>query len=328
MAAHESGGDPVRLGRFLAGLAAYQSAPRAAARPAGRAVARIGTVRLLACGGPEDGPAVLLVPSIINGGALLDLLPGRSLVEGLAARGLAVFRIDWGALDRGERRLGLAGLVSARLVPLAARMPGRFLLAGHCLGGTLAAAAAAVLEPRLSRLVLIATPWRFSAYGPEAASAWTALAPIARALGALPLEALNPLFWARDMPGVFSKYAGLAACPPDPAGLELFAAVEDWANGGPALPLPAARDIFVGLMREDRAARGRWRVRGRPVRPERLSVPAVEIGAAGDRLVPADARPDWPGLAHVTLEGGHVGIIVGSRRGRLLDALASAACTR
>ncbi len=329
LAMREATGVPGGLPAFLAGLARYQQAPHRPPRPEGETVARIGTVRLLRCGGPAQGPRVLLVPSIINGGEVLDLLPGNSLVEALAARGIRVWRIDWGGLDRGERRLGLAGLVSTRLVPLAGSVPAPFALAGYCLGGTLALGAAAHLETALGQLILIATPWRFAGYGEamrsRAAGAWRLLRPLAQSLGAAPLSALNPLFWSLDEAGVVAKFAALGRKAPPPADLALFAAVEDWASNGPAIAPPALRDILLRGLGHDMFARGRWRVRGRPVRPETLGLPILEIGATRDRLVPPAARPaGWPGLASVTLEGGHVGMIVGSRRGRLVEALALA----
>lgn len=317
------GHDRAALAAFLQGVARYQAAPRPPPRPPGHTVARIGAVRLVFAGGPAEGPAILLVPSVINGGEVLDLLPGHSLVEALATRGHAVLRIDWGGLDRGERRLGLAGLVSARLVPLARRLPGRFAILGHCLGGTLALAAARLL-PGLCRLVLLATPWHFAAYSAQrqAAAAWAWIEPLGRCLGAVPLAALNPLFWSLDPGGVAAKFRALGTGPVDPGRLRLFAAVEDWANGGPALPLAVARDIFVGALQKDLMARGRWRVGGAPVRPEALGLPILEIGARADRLVPPAVRPRWPGMRHLELEGGHVGILVGRRRSQLWDALA------
>src|SRR5262245_11706132 len=46
---------------------------------------------------------VLLVPSIINRYYILDLRPGRSLVEFLVGRGFDVFLLDWGSPGPEER---------------------------------------------------------------------------------------------------------------------------------------------------------------------------------------------------------------------------------
>ena len=330
LALRHRGADRDALAAFLRGLARYQAAPRAPPRAAGETVARIGTVRLVRCAGPAQGPRLLLVPSIINGSEVFDLLPGNSVVASLAARGIASWRIDWGALDGGERRLGLAGLVSTRLVPLAAHVPRPFAIAGYCLGGTLALGAAQALAGSVDRLILIAAPWRFSGYGEaaraRAAEAWRLLEPLAQGLGAVPLAALNPLFWSLDEAGVVAKFEALGRRAPEAAELSLFAAVEDWASSGPALGARALADILDGGLGADMFARGRWRVRGRPVRPEALPLAIVEIGASRDRLVPPAARPaGWPNLSSSTLEGGHVGMIVGSRRERFAEALAFAA---
>jgi polyhydroxyalkanoate synthase len=327
-----TGGETDAMARFLEGLARYQQAPGRPPTPMGRLVARRGAVRLFDCGGPAEGPALLLVPSIINGGEVLDLLPGRSLVEGLRARGCRVWRIDWGGLDRGEQRLGLAGLVSARLAPLASEVPGPFTLAGHCLGGTLAVGLAALLPERVSTLVLLAAPWRFSGYGQGAAGrarqAWRRLAPLARSLGGLPLMALNPLFWSLDEAGVVAKYQALGAGDPERDALVPFAAVEDWANSGPPLGLAALRGIFLHGLARDAMARGRWRLRGQPIRVEALKMPIIDIGARRDRLVPAAARmAAAPGIRKIEIDSGHVGMIVGRRRHLLWDMLAKVAAS-
>jgi polyhydroxyalkanoate synthase len=329
LAWRQTGADRAALAEFLAGLARYQAAPLPAPRPAGRVLARVGTVRLIEAGGPPDGPRILLVPSIINGAEVLDLLPGHSLVEGLAARGLRVLAIDWGRLDGGERRLGLAGLVSTRLAPLARAVPGRFAMLGYCLGGTLAAGAAGLLPGRLDRLILLATPWRFSGYRPEARqrakAAWAVLEPLGRQLGAIPLIALNPLFWSLDEAGVVAKYRAMGGDGPPALPLDLFTAVEDWANSGPALSIAAARDIFVHALGEDRMARGLWQVAGATVSLDQCPVPILEIGAARDRLVPRLARPaPGHGVRSMEIDAGHVGMIIGRRRAKLWDTLAFA----
>ncbi|MFN3592137.1 MAG: alpha/beta fold hydrolase [Thermaurantiacus sp.] len=333
MALRLTGGETQAMARFLQGLSRYQDAPRNPPMPAGEPVARRGAVRLLNCGGPAGGPAVLLIPSIINGGDILDLLPGQSLVEGLKARGCRVWRIDWGGLDRGEQRLGLSGLVSARLAPLAGHVPQPFTIVGHCLGGTLSAGLATLLpEQVVRRLVLLAAPWRFSGYGEQAGRSarqtWLLLEPLARGLGGLPLVALNPLFWSLDEAGVVRKYQALGDTEPTPDALREFAAVEDWANSGPALSLAAARDIFLSGLVRDRMGKGQWTVRGRPVRIRTLPLPVLDIGGRRDRLVPASARIGaGPGIETVELNTGHVGMIIGRRRHLLWDTLAKAAAS-
>ncbi|HTT81292.1 MAG TPA: alpha/beta hydrolase, partial [Stellaceae bacterium] len=67
-----------RAAAFLAGLDAYRRHPYRRAVPRVPVLWRAGAVRLLDYGRGRGGPAVLLVPSLINRYHILDLLPERS----------------------------------------------------------------------------------------------------------------------------------------------------------------------------------------------------------------------------------------------------------
>ena len=89
-----TGGDRERMAAVLAGVRAYQESKhkRPASKPS--VAARAGASRLLDHGG--HGPPVVLVPSLINAPDVLDLAPGASLVEHLAANGFNPLVVDWG----------------------------------------------------------------------------------------------------------------------------------------------------------------------------------------------------------------------------------------
>ena len=310
------GDDPLRLQAALEGLNRYQTAPTLPPQPPLEQVARRGGVRLLRAGGPADAPPLVLVPSLINAPVVLDLAPGRSLVRFLAAQGHQTFLLDWGQMGPSERRLGLAGLVSARLLPLLEPLGPRVTLAGYCLGGTLALAAAQLLGARLRRLALIATPWHFAGFSADARLAaletWQNARVLGAGLGAVPVTLLNPLFWALDEDAVVSKFEALQRRPPDDPGIGWFAAVEDWASSGAPLPLPAARDLFLHGFGTDRLGRGLWRVRGEAIRPERIAAPILDFGALKDRIVPPEARLSASAADRRDVNSGHVGMVVGS----------------
>jgi polyhydroxyalkanoate synthase len=308
--------DPARLAAVLDGLNRYQSAPVPPAPPPFAEVARRGGVRLLSVGGPDFGPALVVVPSLINAPAVLDLAPDRSLVRFLATAGHRVLLLDWGPMRAGERRLGLAGLVSARLMPLLKAIDGPVQLLGYCLGGTLALAAGQLLGPRLQRLSLIAAPWHFDGFGAaarrDALQTWRTIRPIGKGLGAVPISLLNPLFWSLDEEAVLAKFEALSRRPPGDPQIGWFGAVEDWANSGAPLPVAAARDLFLKGFGADSIGAGCWKVSGELIRPERLSAPILDFGATRDRIVPADARIRLAGADRRDVASGHVGMVVGS----------------
>ncbi len=302
----------------LEGLRRYQAAATLPPPPLSE-IARFGGVRLLATAktGESAAATLVVVPSIINSHRILDLAAERSLLRHLASQGHRALLVDWGAMGAAERRLGLAGLVSARLLPLLDRIEGPISLAGYCLGGTLSIAAGQLLGARLSRLALIATPWHFSAFPEQArtdaALCWSRIEPLSRLLGAVPIPLLNPLFWSLDEEGIAAKFKALAARDHDDPAFPMFAAVEDWAGSGSPVPLAAARDLFLHGFAADRFGAGRWRVRGQRIAPERLTAPILDISASNDRIVPPAVRIRSPGARYLDLDSGHVGMIIGSR---------------
>lgn len=293
------------------GLRIFEQARRAPPRATAPVVARCGRVQLRDFGG--NGPPLLFVPSLINPPTVLDLLDDHSLLGWIATQGFRVLLVDWGTPGETDRGIDIAGHVSDYLVPLIETLDEPPLLAGYCLGGTMAMAAA-ILTP-VRALALIATPWNFAGFGDSAradqASLWRVSQSPAEALGLLPMEVLQSGFWRLDPARTVNKYAAFAGMPPGSLGANRFVAVEDWANDGPPLTYAAAREIFDDFFDANVTGRGEWRVGGRTIAPERLGCPTFDIISTVDNIVPAATAS---GLPHrLILDLGHVGMIVGSR---------------
>lgn len=307
----ETEGDPARTAAALKGLGAYQRAPRPARPSAEAVVAQAGRARLLGFGG--SGRPVVFVPSLINGSDVLDLLPELSLMRWLATRGLRPLLLDWGAPTADARDLSIGGHVEAMLLPLLREIGPEAAIAGYCLGGMMALAAAAIAPP--AGLVMIATPWRFAGF-PDAARdglvrLWEQARPTADALGLLPLEVLQTAFWSLDPGRTVAKFVTFGSAPQDDAATRRFVALEDWANGGPPLTHAAGEELVLGLFGEDRTGAGRWQVGGATVDPARLACPTLDIVSLTDRIVPAASAPRHGAVLELGL--GHVGMIMGGR---------------
>ena len=316
-------GDPGRLERVLAGLRRYQAAPPAPHRRDHPVIARIGNVTLrdhspaARRAGAATGRPVVIVPSLINAPDVVDLAPGNSLTAGLAAAGVRPLVVDWGDTEPH----GLAAAVAERLMPLIAMLGEAVPVAGYCLGGTLALAAAS-LGARVSRLALLATPWHFRGYDDAAragmADWWAGAAPLATRLGAMPMDLLQPAFWALDPAGIAAKYAEFAVST-GPASA--FVQLEDWANSGVPLSVAASRDLAETLFAADASGRGEWIIAGRRIDPATLAIPILDIIAGRDRIVPPGAvlTTNGPGT-RLIVDAGHVGMVVGRRAPSLLWA--------
>jgi len=317
-------GSAERMAAVLAGVRTYQRHSHARAVVERRVVARVGAARLVDYGddhGGDRGGAgqpVVLVPSLINAPDVLDLAPDASLTAHLAANGLQPLVVEWGAPGPSERGMDLDRLVVERLLPLIATVAEPPLLVGYCLGGTIAAAAAALWPPR--KLALIATPWVFAGYGPERQATmlklWADIEPAARATGVVPIDLLQPGFWNLDPERSIMKFERFGRLDPAAREARHYVLVEDWVNSGPPIGVAAAAHIFERLYRDDEPGRGAWRIDGVQVDPAALPCPVLNIVSATDRIVPAEAAP-FAG-ERIDLAAGHVGMMVGGRARELL----------
>jgi polyhydroxyalkanoate synthase len=254
---------------------------------------------------------------------VLDLLPDVSMLRWLSTQGLRPLLVDWGEPDRTEAGLTIAGHVETLLLPLMETVGPDAAMAGYCLGGTMALAAATLRPP--AALALIATPWRFSGFPEEArrgmAEIWEQACPTADAMGLLPVEALQAAFWRLDPRRTVEKFITFGQSERGAQATRRFVALEDWANDGAPLTPAAGRELAEAMFGRDDPGEGRWTVGGRVVDPAALACPLLDIVSTTDRIVPA-ASATGAGK-RVTLAQGHVGMVVGGRaRATLWQTLA------
>lgn len=309
-------------------------------RPAGRTAAPV-----------AGAPPLLLVLPLINRGAIVDLTPSTSLVAALAARGVDTFVLDWGAPTLADRTLGLDGYVG-RLLPrcqtraLAAALAPRLVLAGYCLGGTLAAIRAALASAagegqreRIAGLISLNAPVSFEDAGMLGAFA---------ARERFPLEALLDAF--ANVPGALIQ-AGFHGLKPlqgvqklrrllhqaaDPRAVEEFLALELWNADNVDLTAAFYRTLIEDLHRDDRLVRGTLRVSDTTVDLAAIRCPTLVIAAEDDPIcLPAQARAllglvSSAARSLVLTRGGHIRSVIGAgARERVADAMAGfvRACT-
>lgn len=311
----ETAASPERRAAALAGLRAYQEAPRPAPRPEKPVVARAGRAVLRDYGG--RGRTVVFVPSIINPPMVLDLARGNSLLRWLARQGVRPMLVDWGTPTPEARDEDLTRHVEQLLLPLLRQLRRPPVLVGYCLGGTLAIAAASALET--AGVVTIAAPWRFAGYGPALGpieALWQQTHDSCERLGLVPMEVLQAGFWQLDPGRTVAKFERFGRMAPRSAAARAFVALEDWANGGAPLPFAAGRELFDDGFVADMPGRGRWRIEGRMVDPQALAAPALSFVSTTDRIVPAASAARIGTVRELAI--GHVGMIVGSSARRAL----------
>jgi polyhydroxyalkanoate synthase len=128
------------------------------------------------------------------------------------------------------------------------------------------------------------------------------------------MEVLQAAFWSLDTVRTVRKFAEFGRLDPASAEARRFVDLEEWANEGEPLPAAAAKELIEDLFGRDLPGSGQW------IGTDEVTVPSLHLTAEHDRIAPAVSAPAG---AKIAIPSGHVGMIVGSARGRLHEALAT-----
>jgi polyhydroxyalkanoate synthase len=279
---------------------------------------------------------ILLVPSLINRWYVLDLGPGRSLIEWLVAQGHEVYCIDWGTPGAEDRYLtwdDIGGRYLGRAVRLCARHSptGDVHVLGYCLGGTLATTYVAAFPDGVASLLALAAPIDFAHAGIMAT--WTRtrsfdVGAITSAFGNVPWPLMQASFKMMRPTLDATKLVGLLDRAWDDEFLDGFLATERWGNDNVSFPGACYARYIKELYRGNALVANTFTLLGRPARLSQITCATLALAFADDHIVPVpSAAPliDLVGARDKQLivdRGGHVGAVVSRKAAeRLWPAL-------
>ncbi len=307
---------------FLQGMQAYLASDYERPEKEYDVIWSRGSAQLLDCA-PEltEAVAVLCIPSLINKSTVLDLYPEVSFVDFLKVRGFRPLILDWGTPNEEECDFAMADYISFyaldALQALREQHDGPIALLGYCMGGIFATAMAQLAAKTVDALILLATPWDFSA--PDTPT--ILLAPSTQATlrnwinTQYPVQPVvtQTIFHLIDpwrVQAKFSRYPFLSA-----AEKTHFLAVEQWVNDGVPLANKVAEECFVDWPQGNILAKHQWKIGRRWIEPELIACPTLAVIPTKDVIVPKGCALPLAKLIKkcktITPECGHVSMVVG-----------------
>jgi polyhydroxyalkanoate synthase len=270
---------------------------------------------------------LLLVHGLFNRETLLDLQPGRSMVQNLLKEGVEVYLIDWGAPTPMDQFLTLDDHINGYLnniVDFIRRRHhiSRVNLMGVCLGGTFAVIYAALHPEKVRNLITTVSPTHFDT--PKGLlHIWLKEIDIDRlvdAFGNLPGNLVNAAFLLLNPPRLLlDKYLGFLGNMDKKDFVENFIRMEKWIFDSPDVPGETVRQLIKDLYQENRLVQGTLELGGHRVDLGRLTMPLLNIYGQFDHLVPPEAcqvlaaKVKSRDTEDLCLDTGHFGIYVSAR---------------
>lgn len=288
---------------------------------------------------PYEVPLVLVPPLGVTT-ETFDLMPQRSLVRYMAARGFKVYMIDWGKPRSEHAHLGLydyAHRMFSRALERIRKHSGveDVSLYGWCMGGLLSLMHQGFNnDPHVRNIVTVASPidLRGGGFVAQAAQLINAPAKFVRKYTNLRLQMLDPrafnvppwattlAFKLTDPVGSVTTYWDLITRLADREFVESHTTTADYLNNMLMYPGGVVQDMTSKMAIENTLADGRIELRDGHV-ADITKITSNFLAYAGDRdaLVPAEIASRSVDLVASedkdfrVAPGGHMGVILGSK---------------
>lgn len=270
---------------------------------------------------------LLLIYALINRETMLDLQPGRSVVENFLEQGVDVYMIDWGYPSRKDRFLGIDDHVNTYIndvVDFIRERSGvpKINIMGICMGGTFSVIYSALHPDKVQNLITTVTPTRFD-IDTGLLNLWMEQVPvddIADTLGNIPGDFLNFGFLLLNPARLMiDKYVGFYEFLDDKQFVENFIRMEKWIFDSPDIPGETFREFIRDCFQQNLLIQNKMVVGGKKVDLKKVTMPLLNIYGKFDHLVPPEACEQLTGAVgskdteDLCLKTGHVGIYVSSR---------------
>jgi polyhydroxyalkanoate synthase len=280
-----------------------------------------------AVGAPQPVPLVL-VYALIKRAYILDLEPGRSVVESLTRQGFEVYLTDWIPPTRADSWRGFDAYVNGDLANavravMARENVGQVSILGYCFGGLLATIYTALHRETVKNLLTLTLPFDMSARAEIPSFAlMDRLGPdtidlVADTYGNCPAWLVRAGFMSMSpLHHALNKYVDLYRGMDRPGYAQTFTLFERWMSDDVPLAGQIFREMTGNIFRRNLLCENALEVGGRKVDVASITCPVLNIiGEYDDVVPPAASRPFVHAVGsgdakNLEFPSGHMGLAV------------------
>ena len=270
---------------------------------------------------------LLVVYALINRETMLDLQPGRSVVQNFLKEGIDVYMIDWGYPARKDRYLTIDDHVNGYMdnivdFILDKHNLDKIHLMGICMGGTFCVIYSALHPEKIKNLVTTVTPTNFDT-NQGLLHIWMKDMDVDRIVdtyGNIPGDIMNMGFLLLNPARLMiDKYVGFIENMANKTFVENFVRMEKWIFDSPDVPGETFRQFIRDCYQKNLLIQSKMEVGGKRVDLKKITMPLLNYYGKYDHLVPPEACELLTGKVgskdaeDICLDTGHIGIYVSSK---------------
>jgi polyhydroxyalkanoate synthase len=276
-------------------------------------------------GGPKT--PLLIVYALINRETMLDLQPGRSVVQNFLKEGIDLYLIEWGYPTRKDRYLTIDDHVNGYMdnvidfIRQRHNLP-KINLMGVCMGGTFSVIYAALHAEKVKNLITTVTPTHFDT-NKGLLHIWFKDLDVDRTVetfGNMPGDLLNIVFLLLNPARLMiDKYVGFLENIDNKVFVENFVRMEKWIFDSPDVPGETFRQFIKDCYQKNLLIQSKMEVGGARADLKNITMPLLNIYGRYDHLVPPEAcerltsKVGSKDIEDICLDTGHIGIYVSSK---------------
>jgi len=270
---------------------------------------------------------LLVVYALINRETMLDLQPGRSVVETFLAHGIDLYMIDWGYPTGKDKFLGFDDHINGYMDTMVDFIRKKhnlekINLMGICMGGTFCVIYSALHSEKVKNLITTVTPTNFDTDKGLLHVWMQGLDPdlLVDTYGNISGDVMNFGFLLLNPARLMlDKYVGFFEHMENKSFVENFVRMEKWIFDSPDLPGEVFRKFIKDCYQKNLLIQNKLEVGGKRVDLKKISMPLINFYGKYDHLVPPEAcelltqKVGTQDATDVRLDTGHIGIYVSSK---------------